>query len=58
MMWRLVATREVILSGFQQDLYSPEEVPIAYWYVARVLDVHLTCIDEVLSFVERGVDWC
>ncbi|KZT11152.1 Mak10-domain-containing protein [Laetiporus sulphureus 93-53] len=48
--WRLNAAREVILSGFQQDLYALEEMPIAYWYLARILDAHLECIDDILSY--------
>ncbi|EMD34296.1 hypothetical protein CERSUDRAFT_140689 [Gelatoporia subvermispora B] len=49
LMWRLVCAREIILSGFQQELYSQDERPIAYWYLAHVLDVHLQCLDNVLS---------
>ncbi|KAI9069479.1 Mak10-domain-containing protein [Trametes sanguinea] len=52
-MWRLSATREVILSGFQQELYAPEEKPIAYWYLSRVLDTHLECIEEVLPLIPQ-----
>ncbi|KZT74069.1 Mak10-domain-containing protein [Daedalea quercina L-15889] len=52
-MRRLTAAREIILSGFQQDLHATEEVPIAYWYLARILDVHLECIDQVLSFTTQ-----
>ncbi|KAI8974244.1 Mak10-domain-containing protein [Trametes punicea] len=50
-LWRLSASREVLLSGFQQELYAPEEKPIAYWYLARVLDVHLGCIETVLPAI-------
>ncbi|CDO71912.1 hypothetical protein BN946_scf184940.g59 [Trametes cinnabarina] len=50
-LWRLSACREVILSGFQQELYAPEERPIAYWYLTRVLDVHLACIEDLLPIV-------
>ena len=53
-LWRLAASREVILSGFQQELYAPEEKPIAYWYLSRVLEVHLCCIDGLLPVVPRG----
>ncbi|RPD55689.1 hypothetical protein L226DRAFT_540104 [Lentinus tigrinus ALCF2SS1-7] len=52
-LWRLAASREVILSGFQQELYAPEEKPIAYWYLSRVLEVHLSCIDGLLPVVPR-----
>ncbi|TBU40247.1 Mak10 subunit, NatC N-terminal acetyltransferase-domain-containing protein [Dichomitus squalens] len=51
--WRLEQCREVILAGFQQELYAPEERPIAYWYLARVLDQHIACIEDVLPSVAR-----
>ncbi|KAI0933432.1 hypothetical protein AcV5_005579 [Taiwanofungus camphoratus] len=54
LIWRLTAAREVILSGFQQDLYTPDERSIAYWYLARVIDQHLACIDELLSIAPSG----
>lgn len=53
-MRRLAAAREVILSAFEQELYAPEEVPIAYWYLSRILETHLECIDEVLAFTAEG----
>ncbi|KAI1791577.1 Mak10 subunit, NatC N-terminal acetyltransferase-domain-containing protein [Ganoderma leucocontextum] len=49
--WRLGQCREVILAGFQQELYAPEEKPIAYWYLARVLDSHIASIEDVLPSV-------
>ncbi|CCM04573.1 uncharacterized protein FIBRA_06754 [Fibroporia radiculosa] len=54
LMRRLSAAREVILSGFQQDLYGPEEIPIAYWFATRVLEEHLVCIDEISDLVQNG----
>ncbi|PCH38539.1 Mak10-domain-containing protein [Wolfiporia cocos MD-104 SS10] len=33
---RLAVTREVVLAGLQQDLYAPQERPVAYWYLACV----------------------
>lgn len=53
-MRRLAAAREVILSAFEQELYAPEEVAIAYWYLSRILEIHLECIDEVLAFTAEG----
>ncbi|KAI0628810.1 Mak10-domain-containing protein [Trametes polyzona] len=50
-LWRLSACREVILAGFQQELYAPEEKPIAYWHLSRVLDVHISCIENLLPYV-------
>ncbi|KAH9939576.1 Mak10-domain-containing protein [Amylocystis lapponica] len=51
--WRLVATREVILSGFHQDLYAPDERSIAYWHLAQVLEEHLKCIDELSVVIPK-----
>lgn len=53
-LWRLTAMRDVILSGFQQELYAPEERPIAYWYLCRVLDTHLACIEDLLPVVPQS----
>lgn len=53
-MRRLTAAREIILSGFQQDLHATEEVPIAYWYLSRILDAHLECIDQAKAVVLQG----
>ncbi|KAH9857479.1 Mak10-domain-containing protein [Lenzites betulinus] len=52
-LWRLSATREVILTGFQQELYAPEEKPLAYWYLASVLEVHIGCIEDILPAVPK-----
>jgi hypothetical protein len=53
LVWRLSAIREVILSGFQLELFSLEEKPVAYWYGAQVLDAHLTCLDNLLRVVPK-----
>ncbi|KAH9915240.1 Mak10 subunit, NatC N-terminal acetyltransferase-domain-containing protein [Epithele typhae] len=54
LMRRLSACREVILSGFQQELYAPDEKPIAYWRLANVLEAHLDCIERLLLIVPPG----
>ncbi|KAH9890498.1 Mak10-domain-containing protein [Cubamyces lactineus] len=48
---RLSTSREIILSGFQQELYASEEKPIAYWYLTRILDVHIGCIEDLLPIM-------
>lgn len=53
-MRRLTAAREIILSGFQQDLHATDEVPIAYWYLSRILGTHLECIDQVGAVALQG----
>ncbi|KAF8191647.1 Mak10 subunit, NatC N-terminal acetyltransferase-domain-containing protein [Mycena galopus ATCC 62051] len=50
--WRLSVVREVVLSGFQLELYTAEEKPFAYWYASKVMDAHLACIDDMLLAVE------
>ncbi|KAF9239144.1 Mak10 subunit, NatC N-terminal acetyltransferase-domain-containing protein [Melanogaster broomeanus] len=49
LMSRLSVIREVIYSGFQLSLYSAEERVFAYWYAAQVLELQLSCMDEVMS---------
>jgi N-alpha-acetyltransferase 35, NatC auxiliary subunit len=47
--------REVILSGFQLELYSRrEEKPFAYWYAVEVIDTRLNCLDNLTSVVPQG----
>lgn len=48
--WKLGVAREIILSGFQQDLYASHERPIAYWLAAQILDQHLVSLDRLQSF--------
>jgi len=53
LVWRLSAIREVILSGFQLELFALEERPVAYWYGVQVLDAHLSCLDDLLKIVPK-----
>ncbi|KAJ7145006.1 Mak10 subunit, NatC N-terminal acetyltransferase-domain-containing protein [Mycena crocata] len=48
LIWRLSVLREVVLSGFQLELYTSEEKPFAYWYASQVIEAHLTCLDNML----------
>ncbi|KAF9265939.1 hypothetical protein L218DRAFT_897912 [Marasmius fiardii PR-910] len=51
LLWRLSTIREVVLSGFQLELYGSTERPFAYLYASQVIDVHLSTIDNVMSIV-------
>ncbi|KAJ7290144.1 Mak10 subunit, NatC N-terminal acetyltransferase-domain-containing protein [Mycena rebaudengoi] len=51
LVWRLSVVREVVLSGFQLELYTSEEKPFAYWYLSQVLEAHLACLDDMLLVV-------
>jgi ABC-type uncharacterized transport system YnjBCD ATPase subunit len=48
LMYRLSVIREVVLSGFQMSLYTNEERVFAYWYIVQVLEMHLSCIDQLM----------
>jgi len=53
-MYRLSVIREVVLSGFQLSLYTHEERVFAYWYIMQVLEMHLSCIDQLTPGMSRG----
>lgn len=55
LMRRLEAISDIILSGFQLSLYSVNERPLAYWYLARVLEQHLTCLDEIIEVLPNSI---
>ncbi|KAJ7084851.1 Mak10 subunit, NatC N-terminal acetyltransferase-domain-containing protein [Mycena belliarum] len=52
LVWRLSVIREVVLSGFQLELYTSEEKPFAYYYVSQVIEAHLACLDAMLLAVQ------
>ncbi len=54
-LWQLAVAREIILSGFQQDLYASHERPISYWYTAQIIELHLSLIDEFKAQVRKGM---
>ncbi|KAG5640738.1 hypothetical protein DXG03_007367 [Asterophora parasitica] len=53
LVWRLSAIREVVFSAFQLELFALEERPLAYWYSAQVMEEHLSCLDKLLSLVNK-----
>ena len=57
LLWRLSVVREVILSGFQLELYSQEEKSFAYWYAVEVIDTHLSCLDNLTSIAPQGTHY-
>lgn len=54
LLWRLTALREIILFGFQLDLYALEERAFAYWYAIQVIEAHVSCLDNWIPAVSRG----
>ncbi|EIN07974.1 hypothetical protein PUNSTDRAFT_135491 [Punctularia strigosozonata HHB-11173 SS5] len=51
---RLANIREVVLSGFQLELYSVEEKPLAYWYASQAIEAHATCLESLLKVMPDG----
>ncbi|KAJ3500829.1 hypothetical protein NLJ89_g9616 [Agrocybe chaxingu] len=51
LLWRLSVVREVVLSGFQLELYAEEERAFAYWYTVQVIDTHLKSLDHLVPVV-------
>jgi N-alpha-acetyltransferase 35, NatC auxiliary subunit len=54
LLWRLSVVREIILSGFQLELYNRDERSFAYWYAVEVIDAHLSCLDNLTSIVQKS----
>ncbi|EPQ50584.1 hypothetical protein GLOTRDRAFT_118272 [Gloeophyllum trabeum ATCC 11539] len=49
LLWRLEVIQQVVLSGFQLELYSPDEVSVAYWYAAEVIVARLECLHALME---------
>lgn len=47
--------RDIIFSGFQQQLYMGEERPIAYWYAVQIIDVHLSSLETLRKTMPEGM---
>lgn len=58
MLWQISVAREIILSGFQQELYTTNERPVAYWYTAQVLRIHLLLLEMLRKIVPEGMYGC
>lgn len=54
LLWQIAVAREIVLSGFQQELYTAEERPVAYWYAAEILKNHLALLETVRKAIPEG----
>jgi hypothetical protein len=45
---------EVVLSGFQLELYSTDEKVFAYWYTAEIIKEHLSALGNLISVAAQG----
>ncbi|KIP07499.1 hypothetical protein PHLGIDRAFT_105599 [Phlebiopsis gigantea 11061_1 CR5-6] len=54
--WKLTTAREIVLSGFQQELYASYERPLAYWCLAKVIEQHLENLETLKESVPAESD--
>ncbi|KAI0263774.1 Mak10 subunit, NatC N-terminal acetyltransferase-domain-containing protein [Gloeopeniophorella convolvens] len=53
LVWRLSTIRELLLSGFQLELYLKDELSFVYWYLSQVTQEHLSILSILDSIVPR-----
>jgi len=46
--------REIVLSGFQLELYTAYERPFAYWYLGRITGDHIDLLDSLDPVIPSG----
>ena len=54
LLWRLSIIREVLLSGFQLELYVEDEKSFVYWELSRVAYEHLSTLNALEPVVPKG----
>lgn len=47
---RLSVISEVLLSGFELELYSRHEWPMVYWYLGEIFTKQVEIIDEIVTY--------
>ncbi|THG95833.1 hypothetical protein EW145_g7894 [Phellinidium pouzarii] len=52
--WRAGVIRDIILAGFELELYALDERPFAYWYLSQLLGGHENILRELLDVVPQG----
>ncbi|KAI0303343.1 Mak10 subunit, NatC N-terminal acetyltransferase-domain-containing protein [Multifurca ochricompacta] len=52
--WRLSVIREVLLSGFQLELYVKDEKPFVYWELSQVICEHLSTLAALDPVIPKG----
>jgi hypothetical protein len=54
LLWRLSIIKEVLLSGFQLELYVEEEKSLVYWELSQVIHEHLSILDSLERVIPKG----
>jgi len=52
--WRLSIIREVLLSGFQLELYVDDEKSFVYWELSQVAHEHLATLNSLEPVIPKG----
>ena len=53
--WKLGTAREIILAGFQQELYAPYERHLAYWLLTRIMELHIRSLEALCALGTTGI---
>ena len=53
---KLVQIVEILLSGFEMDLYLPDEAPFLYWYLVGVLSRQKDVLSILLKAIEEQAE--
>jgi N-alpha-acetyltransferase 35, NatC auxiliary subunit len=54
LLWRLSIIREVLLSGFQLELYVDDEKSFVYWELSHVAHEHLATLKSLEPVIPKG----
>jgi hypothetical protein len=54
LLWRLEIIREVLLSGFQLELYVEDEKSFVYWELSQVTHEHLATLHALEPVIPEG----
>jgi hypothetical protein len=54
LLWRLSIIREVLLSGFQLELYVDDEKSFVYWELSHVAHEHLATLNSLEPVIPKG----
>ena len=54
LLWRLDIIREVLLSGFQLELYVEDEKSFVYWELSQVTHEHLAILHALEPVIPEG----
>ena len=54
LLWRLSIIEEVLLSGFQLELYVQDEKSFVYWQLSQVILEHLSILDSLERVIPKS----